>query len=85
METAELREWIWEAQGSYCAMPSCRDRWTDMAHIVDASAGGERTPSNLIGLCRVCHANYDQNKRSSHRELMYYLKRSLLNDTQSWD
>ena len=83
LTTEELREWIWEAQGTPCAIPSCQDQWTDLAHILDASAGGKRTPSNLIGLCRTCHANYDQNRRVSHRELMGYLKKGLLRDIQS--
>ena len=58
----EMRAVILERQGPVCAMPRCRERWTDLAHVEPSGMGGRAStfvPSNLAGLCRPCHRIYD--------------------------
>lgn len=84
METSALRSYIMEAQGVQCVMPNCHLPWTDLAHIRAASLGGSRTPSNLVGMCRVCHANYDQHRPQVQEELMRDRKKTVLDRRTPW-
>ena len=72
-----IREDLTAWQGVLCAMPRCRNDWTDPAHI-DASGMGGRPSTysieNMVGLCRSCHDTFDgrtlQGRQAMLRQLL---------------
>jgi hypothetical protein len=57
--------------GHRCAIPTCRHRTTEIAHIVPESQGHDDTFENLIALCPSCR------KKEIDRQSMRMYKRNL--------
>ena len=84
LSTEELRETVHWHQCGRCIFPNCEDYWTDLCHITDSGMGGRnnRTPDNLVGMCRYHHQGYDENKRWWRRELLYAWKELIIQGKQ---
>jgi hypothetical protein len=67
---ARQRMVLFEA-GHRCAIPTCRHRTTEIAHIVPESQGHDDTFENLIALCPSCR------KKEIDRQSMRMYKRNL--------
>lgn len=83
--TEHLRATLLERQGRQCL--TCPEPWADLAHVEPSGMGGRnnRTPDNLVGLCRTCHQIFDghqlQGRQRMMRDLMLVAKQQR---EQSW-
>jgi hypothetical protein len=62
--------------GHRCAIPTCRQPTTEIAHIVPWSESHDNSFENLIALCPNCHTRYD-NKEEIDRKSIRMYKRNL--------
>lgn len=77
-----LRIELFRVQGSICAIPSCREGWTDVAHIDGSGSGGRPSTyriDNVAGLCRGCHDILDGRNLSGRQALLRELLRTVVN------
>lgn len=64
--------------GHRCAIPTCRQTTTEIAHIIPWAKTQDDSSSNLIALCPTCHTRYDQKKEIDLKSMQMY-KQNLLN------
>lgn len=77
---AELKRMVLVEAGHRCAIPTCRETTTEIAHIVPWAKVQEHTFENLIALCPNCHTRFDQKGDIDRKAmLMYKHNLSLLN------
>jgi hypothetical protein len=72
---AIVREVLVEA-GHRCAIPTCRQTTTEIAHIVAWSKTHDNSFENLIAVCPNCHTRFDQKKEIDVMSIRMY-KRNL--------
>ncbi|MCG5469686.1 HNH endonuclease [Micromonospora sp. LAH09] len=65
--------------GHRCAIPTCRQVPTELAHIDPWSKVQEHTFANIIALCPTCHSRYDQGQIDRQSMLQYKANLSVLN------
>jgi hypothetical protein len=58
---AEVKRMVLVAAGHRCAVPTCRNSTTVMAHIVPESPSPDDLCENLIALCPNCYTRYKRN------------------------
>jgi len=70
--------------GYRCAVPTCRTILAlDLHHMVEVSAGGGNTQSNLLPLCPTCHALFHRGE--IHRDSIYAWKSMIVSLNQAFD
>lgn len=57
----EVSEMVRKRNGGMCEGRNCKNKGSQVHHIIPLRAGGTNTPSNFIHLCKSCHA-----KRHTH-------------------
>lgn len=65
--------------GHRCAIPTCKQPTTVIAHIVPWVQVKEHTFDNLIALCPNCHTRYDKGEIDRKAMRMYKRNLSILN------
>lgn len=63
--------------GHRCAIPTCRDTTTEIAHIVPYSKVKAHTFDNLIALCPNCHTRFDKGEIDFKSIIIYKSNLSL--------
>lgn len=70
--------------GHRCAIPTCRDTTTEIAHIFAWAETQDDSFENLIALCPTCHTRYDQKKEIDRKAIQMYKRNlSILNNRYS--
>lgn len=70
--------------GHRCAIPTCRQTTTEIAHIVPWAKTQDNSSENLIALCPNCHTRYDQKGEIDQLSMkMYKQNLGLLNNRYS--
>ncbi|MGW0163661.1 HNH endonuclease [Streptomyces sp. NPDC003343] len=69
---AALRRAVLEEAGYACAVPTCRETTTEIAHIEPWAKVKEHTFDNLIALCPNHHTRYDQKKEIPKQSIRQY-------------
>jgi hypothetical protein len=72
---AELKRMVLVEAGHRCAIPTCRNPTTEIAHIVPESQNHDDSFENLLALCPN-HTQYDQKKEIDRQSIRMY-KRNL--------
>jgi hypothetical protein len=75
----ELERQVLLEAGHRCAIPTCRHKTTEIAHIVPWNKVKEHTFENLIALCPNCHDQYDRNEIDRKSMLQYKTNLFILN------
>jgi hypothetical protein len=65
--------------GHRCAIPTCRQTTTELAHIIPYSKVKEHAFDNLISLCPNCHSRYDKGEIDRQSMLKYKANLTILN------
>jgi HNH endonuclease len=60
-QCAEVKRMVLVAAGHRCAVPTCRPRTTEIAHIVPESQSHDDLFENLFALCPNCYTRYKRN------------------------
>ncbi|WP_082582616.1 HNH endonuclease [Mesorhizobium sp. Root172] len=58
--------------GHRCAIPTCRQTTTEIAHIAPWATSKDNSAANLIALCPTCHTRYDQKKEIDRKSIQMY-------------
>ncbi len=70
--------------GHRCAIPTCRQTTTEIAHIIPWAKTQDNSFENLIALCPNCHTRYDQKGEIDQPSVkMYKQNLALLNHRYS--
>ena len=64
--------------GHRCAIPTCGQTTTEIAHIVPWKEGREHTFDNLIALCPTCHTRFDKGEIDRKAMRQYKANLSIL-------
>jgi hypothetical protein len=81
----ELKRRVLVEAGHRCAIPTCRDTTTEIAHIVRYSKVKDHTFDNLIALCPNCHTRFDKGDIDAKSILIYKSNLSLTKPLSSTD
>jgi hypothetical protein len=73
---AEVKRMVLVEAGHRCAIPTCRNPTTEIAHIVPESQSHDDSFENLIALCPNRHTRYDQKEEIDRQSFRMY-KRNL--------
>lgn len=65
--------------GHRCAIPTCRQTTTELAHITPFVEVQEHTFDNLIALCPNCHTRFDKGEIDKGSMLQYKTNLSIIN------
>jgi hypothetical protein len=72
------REVLVEA-GHRCAIPTCRQTTTEIAHIIPWSKVKKHEFDNLIALCPNCHTRFDNKEIDRKSMIQYKMNLSIVN------
>lgn len=53
-----VKKAVWERDGGYCVL--CGRPGSPWCHYISRAHGGLGIPENIVTLCGICHARYDQ-------------------------
>lgn len=65
--------------GHRCAIPTCRQTTTEIAHIIPWSKIKKHEFDNLIALCPNCHSRFDKGEIDGISMIQYKLNLSIIN------
>lgn len=65
--------------GHRCAIPTCRQTTTELAHIIPWSKVKKHEFDNLIALCPNCHSRFDKGEIDRQSIIQYKLNLSIIN------
>jgi HNH endonuclease len=65
--------------GHRCAIPTCRQTPTEIAHIIPWSKVKKHGFDNLIALCPNCHSRFDKGEIDKQSMIQYKLNLSIIN------
>lgn len=69
---ADLKRQVLIEAGHRCAIPTCKNPTTEIAHIKPYSEVLGHTFDNLIALCPNCHTRYDRVKDIDRKSMLNY-------------
>lgn len=76
---AQLRRDVLVESGHRCAIPTCKQPTTEIAHIEPWASVKEHAFDNLIALCPNCHTRYDRGEIDRKAMRQYKWNLSVLN------
>jgi hypothetical protein len=76
---AEIKRRVLVEAGHRCAIPTCRQQTTEIAHIVSWEKVQKHEFENLIALCPNCHTRYDRGEIDRPAMLRYKEQLAELN------
>jgi hypothetical protein len=80
---ATLKRAVLVEAGHRCAIPSCRETTTEIAHIEPWAKVKVHEFANLIALCPNCHTRFDKGEIDKSAMLIYKRKLVFLSDRYS--
>ena len=81
---AAIKRAVLVEAGHRCAIPTCRQTTTEIAHIVPWANTQDNSADNLIALCPNCHTRYDQKGEIDQLSIKIYKQNlGLLNHRYS--
>src|SRR4051812_48640268 len=76
---ASLKRQVLIEAGHRCAIPTCKQTTTEIAHIIQWAKVKNHEFDNLIALCPNCHSRYDKGEIDRKSMVQYKLNLSVIN------
>lgn len=80
---ADIKRVVLIEAGHRCAIPTCRQTTTEIAHIEPWERVKKHEPDNLIALCPNCHTRFDKGEIDKKSTEIYKRKLIFLSDRYS--
>src|SRR5688500_4696442 len=80
---ADLKRRVLVEAGHRCAIATCRQPTTEIAHIIPYSKAQRHEFHNLLALCPNCHTRYDRGEIDRKAMVLYKRKIGFLSDRYS--